>query len=446
MVLGLSLFLLLRHALLSGIEDAVRNRALAAAEAVESGESLDPDEAEWLSLGGVFLIVRDGQGRILDQTVGSVPREEIRDPLWSQALKTGQPAGGTGDYSPSAPDYVYAVPVNPPDGPARVVEAARSYRLVTETLETFAAILLTGLLVAFLLSVGGAYLLARAALSSVDSVVRAARQIGESDLSRRLPVTQPKDEIGRLTITINELLGRLEAAFARREEALSRQRHFAADASHELRTPLTSIVGYARMLKEWGLEDPKTAREGVAEILKESGHMRELVESLLTLARNDAGAPLKFVPGDLDAVAIEAVKAAQVAAHGKVAVEYVSPKQPVEASFDRARIRQVAAILLDNAIKYTPEGGTVVVSVEKEDGWARLEVSDTGIGIPADELPLVFERFHRVDPARAEGGAGLGLSIARQIARAHGGEIEAKSQSDQGSTFVLRIPSSRPAR
>ncbi len=97
-VLGLSLFLLLRHALLSGIEDVVRNRALAAAEAVESGESLDPDEAEWLSLGGVFLIIRDGQGRILDQTVGSVPREEIRDPLWSRALKTGQPAGGTGDY------------------------------------------------------------------------------------------------------------------------------------------------------------------------------------------------------------------------------------------------------------------------------------------------------------------------------------------------------------
>ena len=399
-----------------------------------------------MSLGGVFLIIRDGQGRILDQTVGSVPREEIRDPLWSRALETGQPAGGTADYSPSAPDYVYAVPVDPPDGSARVVEAARSYRLVTETLETFDAILLTGVLVAFLLSVGGAYLLARATLSPVDSVVRAARQIGESDLSRRLPVTQPKDEIGRLTITINELLGRLEAAFARREEALARQRHFAADASHELRTPLTSIVGYARMLKEWGLEDPKTAREGVAEILKESGRMRELVESLVTLARNDAGAPLRFVPGDLGPVAIEAAKAARVAADGKVAVEYVSPKKPVEASFDRARIRQVVAILLDNAIKYTPEGRTVVVSVEKEDGWARLEVSDTGIGIPADELPLIFERFHRADPARAEGGAGLGLSIARQIARAHGGEIEAKSQPDQGSTFVLRIPSSRPAR
>jgi signal transduction histidine kinase len=126
-------------------------------------------------------------------------------------------------------------------------------------------------------------------------------------------------------------------------------------------------------------------------------------------------------------------------------VEYVPPEELVEASFDRTRIRQVATILLDNAVKYTPEGGTVTVCVGRENGWARLEVSDTGIGIPKEEIPLVFERFHRADPARAEGGAGLGLSIARQIARAHGGEVEAKSELSKGSTFVLRIPQSRAA-
>jgi signal transduction histidine kinase len=200
------------------------------------------------------------------------------------------------------------------------------------------------------------------------------------------------------------------------------------------------------MLKDWGLEDSETAREGVAAILEESERMRELLESLLTLARIDAGAPMELAPEDLGAVATEAVKAARAAAGGKVAVEYVAPAEPVEASFDRARIRQVAAILLDNAIKYTPEGGTVAVDVGRENGWVRLEVSDTGIGISADELPLVFERFHRADPARAEGGAGLGLSIARQIARAHGGEIEVKSEPGEGSTFALRIPRSRTAR
>jgi signal transduction histidine kinase len=447
LALGLALFLLLRNALLSGIEEDARDRALSAAQTVEAGEGFDPDEAERLSLGGVFIVVRDGQGQVLDQTVSSVPRQEIQDPIWSQVLETGQPVGGTASYSPSAPDYVYAVPVNPLEGSARVVEAGRSYESATKALETFTAVLIGAILVAVLLSVGGAYLLARAALSPVSAVVRSARQITESDLSKRLPVARPKDEIGRLTTTINKLLGRLEAAFARREETLSRQRRFAADASHELRTPLTSITGYARMLKDWGIEDPKTSQEGIAAILEESERMRGLVESLLTLARGDSGAPLEIASGDLGAVAADAAKAARAAAEDKVAVEYIPPGKLVEVSFDQARIRQAAAILLDNAVKYTPKGGNVEVSVVQENGWARLQVSDTGIGIPEDELPLVFERFHRADPARTQStshsGAGLGLSIARQIARAHGGEIEAESKPGEGSTFTLRIPQSR---
>jgi signal transduction histidine kinase len=449
LALGLALFLLLRGALLSGIEEDARDRALAAAETVESGEGLAPDEAERLSLGGVFVVVRDGQGQILNQTVSSVPRQEIQDPVWSEALDTGQPVGGTASYSPAEPDYVYAVPVNPPEGSARVVEAGRSYESATETLKTFTVILIGAILVAVLLSVGGAYLLARAALSPVSAVARSARKITESDLSKRLPVVRPKDEIGLLTATINKLLGRLEAAFTRQEEALSRQRRFAADASHELRTPLTSIAGYARMLKDWGLEDSKAAREGVAAILDESERMSGLVEGLLALARGDADATLELTPGDLGAIAADATKAARAAVGDKVVIEYVPPGNNVELSFDRMRIRQAAAILLDNAVKYTPEGGNVVVSVGEEDGWAGLEVSDTGIGIPKDELPLVFERFYRVDPARmqslTQSGAGLGLSIARQIARAHGGEIEAESEPGEGSTFTLWLPRNRPA-
>ena len=449
LALGLALFLLLRGTLLSGIEEDARDRALAAAETVESGEGLAPDEAERLILGGVFVVVRDGQGQILDQTVSSVPHQEIQDPVWSEALETGRSVGGTASYSPSAPDYVYAVPVNPPEGSARVVEAGRSYESATETLETFAVVLVGAILVAVLLSVGGAYLLARAALSPVSAIVQTARKITESDLSKRLPVVRPKDELGLLTATVNKLLGRLEAAFTRQEEALSRQRRFAADASHELRTPLTSIAGYARMLKDWGLEDSKAAREGVAAILEESERMRGLVESLLTLARGDADTSLELTPGDLGAIAADAAKAARAAVGDKVVVEYVPPRNNVQLSFDRARIRQAAAILLDNAVKYTPEGGYVVVSVGEEDGWARLGVSDTGIGIPKDELPLVFERFHRVDSARTQSltqsGAGLGLSIARQIARAHGGEIDVESESGEGSAFTLWIPRNRPA-
>ena len=447
LALGLSLYLLLREALLSGIEDTARSRAVAAARALESGDDpLKDDDAEQLTADGVFLVVRDARGKILDQTATFSMREETRDPIWKRALSSGDPEGGTAELSREDPDYVYGVPVNPPSGPARVLEAGKSYDSVEDTLETFVTVLAVSGLLAFLLSVGGAYLLARAALSPVEAVVSSAREMTEGDLSRRLPVSHPNDEIGRLTTTINALLARLEAAFARREEALSRQRRFAADASHELRTPLTSIAGYAQILEEWGLRDPTTAREGVAAIRRETERMQRLVEGLLALTRGDEGAPLEIEDHDLAAVAEEAAQTARTAAGDKLAVRYLPAEQPVNASFDRDRIRQVASILLDNAVKYTPEGGKVTVTTREKEGWAELEVSDTGVGIPEDQLPLIFERFYRADKARASGGAGLGLSIARQIAEAHGGKIEVESTPGEGSKFTLMLPKDRSTR
>ena len=441
LALGLSLYLLLREALISGVEETTRSRALAAARAAESGEDpLSEDDVGQLTADGVFLIVRDERGRVLDQTTDFSKDEETGDGVWKRALASGNMVGGTAEISPEAPDYVFAVPIRPPDGPGRVVEAGKSYDSVEDTLQAFTTVLVVGGLLAFLLSVGGAYLLARAALSPVEAVVGSAREMTEGDLSRRLPVAHPKDEIGRLTATINGLLARLEAAFARREEALSRQRRFAADASHELRTPLTSIAGYAQMLEEWGLRDPRTAREGVAAIRRESERMQRLVEGLLALTRGDEGAPLQIEDEDLAAVAEEAARTAGAAAGERLAVEYRPAKRPVNAPFDRDRILQVASILLDNALKYTPEGGTVTVTIGERDGWAELGVSDTGIGLPEDQLPLIFERFYRADSARASGGAGLGLAIARQIAEAHGGRVEAQSTPGEGSTFRLLLP------
>ncbi len=322
-----------------------------------------------------------------------------------------------------------------------MVEAGKSYEAVEETLDTFAGLLAVVVLFALLLSAIGAYLMARAALSPVEDVVGAAREITAGDLSRRLPVANPKDEIGRLATTVNGLLSRLEAAFARREEALERQRRFAADASHELRTPLTSVIGHARMLDEWALEeDPNRARRSVAAIRREAGRMRTLVESLLALTRGDECPGLEVGRHDLAAVAGEAVQTARDTAEGKVSIEYVTPEHEVWATIDRGRVLQVASILMDNAVKYTPKGGSVVVELREEDGLAAIEVSDTGVGIPEDRLPLVFERFYRADPSRADGGAGLGLSIARQIAGSHGGEIRAESTPGKGSTFTLLLP------
>jgi signal transduction histidine kinase len=328
---------------------------------------------------------------------------------------------------------------------ARVVEAGKRYPSVRGILEDFAPVLATVGLLGFVLLVGGAYLLTRAALSPVEAVVRAAGEMSEGDLSRRLPVANPKDEIGRLTTTINALLARLEVAFTRLEETLSRQRRFAADASHELRTPLTSISGHARMLDEWALHgDEQTARQSVGTIRREAGRMRGLVESLLTLTRGDEGAPMEVGRYDLSALGKEATETARAAAEGRVSVEFVSNEHEVTAAFDRERVLQVASILLDNAVKYTPEGGSVQVRVEEKDGGAALAVSDTGVGISEEQLPLVFDRFYRADAARTEEGVGLGLSIARQIAEAHGGTIEAMSKLGVGSTFVLLLPRQKP--
>ena len=172
--------------------------------------------------------------------------------------------------------------------------------------------------------------------------------------------------------------------------------------------------------------------------------MRGLIESLLTLTRGDEGAPMEVGRYDLGAVAKEATETAGDAADGRVSVEFVPGDHEVMATLDRERILQVASILLDNAVKYTSDGGSVTVRVQEEDDGVALTVTDTGVGIPEDQLPLVFERFFRADAARAEDGVGLGLSIARQIAEAHGGTIEARSKVSVGSTFVLLLPGHKP--
>jgi signal transduction histidine kinase len=202
------------------------------------------------------------------------------------------------------------------------------------------------------------------------------------------------------------------------------------------------------MLDEWALDgDKETAHRSVGTIRREAGRMRGLIESLLTLTRGDEGAPMEVGRYDLGAVAKEATETAGAAADGRVAVEFVPIEHEVTATFDRERVMQVASILLDNAVKYTPDGGNVTVRVEEEDdGSVALAVSDTGIGISEEQLPLIFERFYRADPSRSAGGAGLGLSIARQIAEAHGGQLRAESTPGKGSTFTLLLPKrSRPS-
>jgi two-component system, OmpR family, sensor kinase len=447
LVLGVALFFLLSEAQLSTVEDPAESRAEEAADIIRSGKSLQADDVKELTLDGVFVIIRNGEGKELYDPLNLTESGAKDRIVWEKALDNGHHASGQVEFSRgSAPVYIYAVRARTPQGRARVVEVGKSYKPALEDIREIGVILAAGIGVALGLSIGGAYLLAGTALRPVEAVTATAREMGEGDLSKRLPVANPKDEIGRLTTTINGLLARLDAAFRRRQEALSRQRRFAADASHELRTPLTSISGHARMLDEWALEGDKvTARRSVDTIRREAARMRGMIESLLTLSRGDEGAPMEVGRYNLGAVGKEATETAGAAAEGRVSVEFVPMEHEVTATFDRGRVMQVASILLDNAVKYTPDGGSVTVSVGEEDnGSVVLAVSDTGVGISEEQLPLIFERFYRADPSRSAGGAGLGLSIARQIAEAHGGQIRVESTPGKGSTFTLLLPRNGP--
>jgi two-component system OmpR family sensor kinase len=453
LALGCALYFLLRETLLSSVADTARKGADVAATEIDRGAGLDEEDGRLeldgglergLTHDGVFIVVRNGRGNIITKTVNLPNNWEVHDELWSRVIKTGKPAYDTVTFGEEGPSYVYAVPVSPPDQPARIVEAGKSYEPAQESVDKMAIVLACGVTAAFLLSVVGAYLLARKALSPVSAVVAAAHRITEGDRSKRLPVVHPNDEIGDLAATINGMLSHLEKTLARLEETLDRQRRFVADASHELRTPLTSIHSYAQMLEEWALRDPQIGPESVAAIKRESERMKDLIENLLQLARGDEGMKLHLKDNNLTEVVEEAAESARAAVNGKVLIEDPTPKQGVSAVFDRERLRQAISILLDNAVKYTPEGGRVTMKIVEGDGSVGVEVSDTGIGIPEDQIPHLFERFYRAEEARSTEGLGLGLSIARQIAEDHEGSIEVRSKLREGSTFIIRIPRGIP--
>lgn len=291
-------------------------------------------------------------------------------------------------------------------------------------------LLLTGLAAVSLSLFLGAWLTHRL-LKPLDDIAAVATQITRADdLSRRLPDTGRQDEIGRLTMVLNQTLERLERLF------LARQR-FLADASHELRTPLTTIRGNMDLLRRMGEAEP----EILDVVQDELERMTRLVDDLLLLARADTGGlPLHRELVELDDVFLEVYRQVQTIDRPvRVSIKEVDQ---VRILGDADRLKQLLLNLVDNAIKYTPDGGKISMSLSKKDRNAIVEISDNGVGIPADDLPRIFDRFYRVDKARSRnpGGSGLGLSIARWIAVAHGGTISVESKIGQGSTFYVILP------
>lgn len=285
-------------------------------------------------------------------------------------------------------------------------------------------------------SAGGLFLAGRA-LSPIDRVTRVARKISAEDLSQRLGLDLPDDEVGRLARTFDEMIERLDGAFRR-------QRQFTADASHELRTPLTAIKGQTEVALQRE-RDPAAYREVLRGVNGEVDRMIRLVGSLLTLARADA-ARIAINREELSVrrLVTDAVEQVSPAASERGLTLTLEPGEDVRLIADQDLVLQLLLNLLDNAVKYTSAGGAINVSWRAADGQAELVIADSGPGVPAEHLPHIFDRFYRVDVARSReaGGAGLGLSICRWIAEAHGGFIEATSEAAGGTTFTVRLPSS----
>jgi heavy metal sensor kinase len=321
-------------------------------------------------------------------------------------------------------------------GKAFEVAAAANLDERAEILQRFGVLLILAIPSVLLLSAFGGYWMSRRALQPVDDLTLAARSIGIDNLSRRLHVPRTGDELQRLAETWNAMLERLQFSVTRLSQ-------FTADASHELRSP----VAFMRTAAEIALRQqrtPEAYREALRQIHEESERTSHLIEDLLVLARADTGSNvLQFAPVDLKELVDQVCRQDNQQARDKdLSLAVRMPEESVTIQGNDPAIRRLVHALLDNAIKYTPAGGRIEVSLDQRPERVELAVRDTGIGIAHADLARVFDRFYRADKARSrdEGGCGLGLSIAQWIARCHRAEISAESDAGRGSVFRIEFP------
>jgi heavy metal sensor kinase len=330
---------------------------------------------------------------------------------------------------------IRATPVDAESG-QYLVELGVSIEPIDEVLNRLLDLLALLLPVLIVCAAGGGYWLVSRALRPVDQLSQTAEQMSLQNLTLRLPVALSGDALERLSISLNNMLGRLR-------DSVQTSRRFLADASHELRTPLTVIKGELQEIAHQSYMDQTEVRERVGSVLEEVERLEHLVSGLLMLSRLDAGEMQgDWIDVDLAELARSTAEQMRLMAEDRDVDIELSGLQKAVVWGDRARLKQIIVNLLDNAIRFTPRGGKVSLRTAPGDGGSVFEIADTGIGIPEASVPFVFDRFFRVDSARSreDGGAGLGLSIVKSICTAHGAEIEVQSRPRCGSSFRVRFP------
>lgn len=414
----------------------------------------DPHLTEQMPGLEVALRLYDSQGRLLqgihelDHSLPIVVPQDVllhptgpafdwiaglTPPLMSRPYSTGEGAFATitsGDQR----WRVYILPVRRGPHLVAYLEASASLRRLDSAMQAFQRLLLGLVTVTVLLGFVVSSATAKGALKPVSRMIRTAEAIAHSrDLSQRIEASRHRDELGHLAKAFNRMLESLD-------EAHQIEQRFISDASHELRAPLTAIQGNVDILLRHP-DMPSAEREmALRETSRETHRLSRLVADMLALARADAGISLPRQRVEVDRLVLEAVKEARHLARGQT-IE-VDKLEPAILLGDGDRLKQLLLILLDNAVKYTPAGGRVSVELGRQSRIANILVRDTGVGIPDDALPHLFERFYRADPARARdpGGTGLGLSIAQWIVDQHGGRIEVQSCLGVGTTVTVMLP------
>lgn len=314
------------------------------------------------------------------------------------------------------------------------MQVATSLAVIDSVREDLLYILIMTAIFAIIIAGIGSWLTIERSLAPLDTIVATTRQINRADdLSRRIPYKHlPNDEVGQLVLAFNQTLERLETIF-------TSQQRFLADISHELRTPLTVIKGNVGLMRRMNTVDEET----LLSIDEEANRLTRLVGDLLLLAKAETGKlPLQKETLELDTLLFEVLQQMHVLAGDKLTIKLAEIDQILILG-DRDRLKQVLLNLISNAIQYTPEGGEIILSLSKMDGKARFIVQDTGPGIPAEDLPHIFERFYRTEKSRTRSktpGFGLGLSIAYWIITKHNGEIDVESEEGKGTIFKIFLP------
>ncbi len=355
------------------------------------------------------------------------------------AAAAGHPGYRTVDAAPGRPVRLFALRRDDISGglaPFLVVVSGQPLQAVEQGLNGLRFFIFLVTLLTLAGAFAASWFVAGRALRPLRAMAATAEGIGATqDLSRRLPESPVRDEVGRLGASFNSMLARLEDAYHSLEMALEAQRRFVADASHELRTPLTTIRGNADLLLRHRRISSRDRQASLRDIAAESERLSRMADELLTLARAEAGQRPAAEPLDLEPLLREVVRRARAANPERTlaleAEPALLPGSPDE-------LRRVIWILLDNALKHG--AGVVRVDLSAGDGWARLVVADEGPGLPAGEEEKVFERFYQADRARAAGGAGLGLAIARWLVAAHGGRVQAANRPEGGAVFTVELP------